>query len=1319
MNHRQFRELVGGGVAPPAWLCAKGADSMRRRVLRAHWEVPIHLANELALRDKCDRWLTLLTTLELLIASGHTKWLEAKAWVPASTWEALQTDEVQRYIDDYDCFSIRFLLSRLSEEERTGFLPLLPAREAMLADHRTVEAVEAFLRESQALQNSPEVKAALDLLDDFIPTSGAGVKEWRKCLMGTSAPGMASQFEAATNGARKWIKSKADSYRKAPARSLRREFALFDHYWLIKFFDCAISTSGKISPRTENEPQTRWMKLLGADQKDIDTLRGAWADANRKIQESSEEGRAEPQATGLTWREAFAEELAEVCELRPERDPGAPRPDVDEARPALTGLAFSGGGIRSATFGLGVLEALREMELLRHFDYLSTVSGGGYIGGWLAANTLRQPFWLRRGADWRASIQHLRKYSNYLSPKVGLLSADSWTMFAIWSRNTLLLQLLVFLSLALALMLPYLGKHIFLSAAWAFGDKGNDVARDLWEVAGCLSLAGASLLASWNLLQESDKNRGRTFTQGKTLTNIVLPYFGAAYVCAAAVWGQVMAGPLRDVATYGGFLRAAGPGTYAEAAAACIKTVWDQEIWSEAGSGAGCGPLWSAAEPGPWLSGLALTLVCLAGVGLWSRRPVWLLAAPGALAVFYLGLCGVALLFQEWRRDGYWMAFEFGPSLVLLVFTASMVIHIGLMGRSATDGQREWWSRLGAWFCIYGSVAAGLPLVAFLAPEWMENPPKTGTWPAIGAWLASTAGGVIAGRSAETNGSEDRSKIRKWAMAAMAAVAPPVFVAGLFSLSAWVVFKLLAHLTGAKGSSYWEQLDSIGAGPVVVVWCVCAAIVLILGYRVDINVFSLNSFYSYRLSRCYLGASRPRKTNEKRWAFTGFDPADDLELKALRRGKNGTYAGPIPIVNCAVNSGGSSDLSLHTRQGAAFTFTSLHAGSGWGRIGYAQLVNREGDEYCGIGHSPTLARVVSVSGAAANPNMGFHTSPAVAFLMTVFNMRLGAWFPNPGKAPYKLPSPRFAGGALARELFGAATEEGHYLNLSDGGHFENLGIYELARRRCKVIVASDAECDPDLKFAGLGNAIRLCETDLGARIDIDVSSIRRDGAFSRAHCAIGTILYDDGSTGYLIYLKASLTGSEETSIREYRDDNPDFPHETTGDQFFSEPQFESYRRLGHAICRRAFRDCLDQVDSSKKQPILVAYARELQKVWTPNLSVDGKFSCLGNAVQELWAELRQRMELRPLLNEIMQLPGQPQAMTPAIYAMTQEIFQLMENAYMDLAFGDTWHHPDHSGWRELFTRFARSPLMRAGWQRSKGTYGIRFQRFCQRWLELE
>jgi hypothetical protein len=239
---------------------------------------------------------------------------------------------------------------------------------------------------------------------------------------------------------------------------------------------------------------------------------------------------------------------------------------------------------------------------------------------------------------------------------------------------------------------------------------------------------------------------------------------------------------------------------------------------------------------------------------------------------------------------------------------------------------------------------------------------------------------------------------------------------------------------------------------------------------------------------------------------------------------------------------------------------------------------------------------MAISGAAASPNMGYHTSTALAFLMTVFNVRLGWWLPNTRGKAWQSSSPGFGLFYLLNELLGQTNQERDYVYLSDGGHFENLGVYELVKRRCKVIVACDASEDHGMSFASLGSAIEKCRTDLGIDISIDVEEIRKrdsDG-YSSSHCKVGRIRYDQVdkgvAEGVLVYIKSSLKAEVPTDVLRYRDRNEDFPHQSTADQWFGESQFESYRELGHHIAGEVFGVVRDPTSTS---PVAKAFANRL------------------------------------------------------------------------------------------------------------------------------
>ena len=252
---------------------------------------------------------------------------------------------------------------------------------------------------------------------------------------------------------------------------------------------------------------------------------------------------------------------------------------------------------------------------------------------------------------------------------------------------------------------------------------------------------------------------------------------------------------------------------------------------------------------------------------------------------------------------------------------------------------------------------------------------------------------------------------------------------------------------------------------------VCLSLLILMAWRVDINEFSLNAFYRNRLVRCYLGATRFSPTTHKRnpQNFTGFDDADDMALTELARNPNG----PLHLVNCALNLGGSSDLALHTRHSAALTLSPLHCGTA-----YASR-NQQG-ETAELGYvppsstaekgTPTLGQAISVSGAAASPNMGYHTSPVTAFLLTLFNVRLGWWFPHPRKKAGGRAWPRFNLAYLVAELFGGATNTS---SLPDG---VRRRTFREPRRLRTTPTALPSHCDqrrrmrPDPNVRGSGHA---------------------------------------------------------------------------------------------------------------------------------------------------------------------------------------------------------------------------------------------------------
>jgi len=421
-----------------------------------------------------------------------------------------------------------------------------------------------------------------------------------------------------------------------------------------------------------------------------------------------------------------------------------------------------------------------------------------------------------------------------------------------------------------------------------------------------------------------------------------------------------------------------------------------------------------------------------------------------------------------------------------------------------------------------------------------------------------------------------------------------------------------AATASAAGSTFvaahWQTLYALLNWKLPAFAVAVAVVCLVLARRVDLNEFSMNLFYRNRLVRCYLGASHKfRKPNP----FSGFDPHDDVLVSCLQS-KQG-YGGPFPIVNAALNVVTGQNLAWQERKAESFVITPLRVGfDTWLErvdldVEAEELKNTEIEKY---GFRPAecclrpnrfyepggfrMGTAISISGAAASPNMGYHSSPSLAFLMTFFNVRLGFWTGNPRhNSTWKNAGPKVGLFRLIAELFGLSDDEARYVYISDGGHFENLGLYELVKRRCKYIVVCDADADGDYAFGDLGGAIRKCREDIGVEITLVTDSLRPkspkgDGAnggagngsnggdetFCASHWAIGLIHYEcvdpDATPGILVYLKTSLTGDEPSDVLNYHREHADFPHQTTADQWFTESQFESYRRLGQHVVEKLF-----------------------------------------------------------------------------------------------------------------------------------------------------
>jgi hypothetical protein len=471
---------------------------------------------------------------------------------------------------------------------------------------------------------------------------------------------------------------------------------------------------------------------------------------------------------------------------------------------------------------------------------------------------------------------------------------------------------------------------------------------------------------------------------------------------------------------------------------------------------------------------------------------------------------------------------------------------------------------------------------------------------------------------------------------------------------------------------------------------------------------------------------------------TGFDPRDDIPLYDLQIGgipaMGRTYWGPYPLINTALNLVAGEELAWRDRKGESFVLAPLYCGSK--DVGYARVTPQSSENL-------TLGRAIAISGAAVDPNMSFYQTSALTAFLTIFNARLGYWMQNPRVSDWEAGSPQF-GGWLLRELFGQTDSKDDYIHLSDGGHFENLGLYELIRRRCRYIIALDAGEDIDASNDNLANLVRLARIDFGVRVELDTRSLQAEGPdrLSRTHVVIGRIHYEDVDNGQvpgiLVYVKISMTGDEPSDVQKYARKDPRFPHQPTDlRQSFDEEQFESYRALGDHIARDVFADALGQLrrDETKrsiwetpcnaKEYILgnqLLFAALRGRWASPPADHDARYVELARAWYQIQRDVREDEKLEVLSRDLypeLVAPGAPAppALTPEraaaeLHAVGQ-MLQVMEDAWINLGMKGRIDLPTDRGWMNVFRRWTNGRAFQRVWPTLRSEFSPDFVKFCE------
>ena len=866
----------------------------------------------------------------------------------------------------------------------------------------------------------------------------------------------------------------------------------------------------------------------------------------------------------MTRLEALAAELAAVRGV--ETVPGDERELREVAHGlGLSALCLSGGGIRSAAFCLGVMQALARNGVLAQFDYLSTVSGGGYIGSWLQrmiherGSPLAAQAALGDPDNPPAELRRLRDYTSYLAPNGGMISADLWADMVLYVRNVLLNWVVYLPLLALAVLLSIFFRTLIWTVSYERSAQFACIAL------GALCVVAAAFFAARDLPDHRPAPAGRISyaRPGQIGRQVIWPSLGWA---GLAPMSQDVAG---------------GTGS-APLSALLIAYFLAQTVGYVAAWG------WSSAR------GNAARLFGANGV------------AYGAATVVSTALIGAggSLVASVPPGERAQVLSVLGPFWMMMAFGVHSVAFVGLRRDSALfDLDREWLGRISALKLRAGALwmlfaFAALSLTWMLHQGWA--PPG---WVAVLVTLASGSVGAWFGEQASSKVGTVLQAIASSQHGRMVALnlLCGVFMLGLVAVLGLATEAVLGRvqqvsatvlLHGASADAPHWLLFLVQAAAVL-------SLVLVLRWtnrRVNVNRYSMHAVYRNRLTRAFLGAARAAGRDPD--PFTNFDPNDNLPLASLRTAAGGRKL--FPLINMTLNLTVGGAAAWSERKAMVFTATPVACGGPLLRPHtrgarpdqdppgvyvateeYAGLENADADPAKARGLS--LATAMAISGAAVSPNWGYHSSPLTAFVMTLFNVRLGAWLPNPAVVrsarQLSMAFPLRSLRVLLGDLLGAAGDTSAAIYLSDGGHFENLGLYEVLRRRCRLVLVVDAGEDARCDFEDLGNALRKAALDMQIGVTFDfppriTARAESAGPGATLGFAIATIRYPEpvGHACRLVYIKPCFLPDIPSDVRAYGNVHPAFPHEATSDQFFTESQFESYRALGQFQTERMIGD---------------------------------------------------------------------------------------------------------------------------------------------------
>jgi hypothetical protein len=878
-------------------------------------------------------------------------------------------------------------------------------------------------------------------------------------------------------------------------------------------------------------------------------------------------------------RDAEAESL-KIRRIQAARQP--PEPDYADA----VGVALSGGGIRSATFALGVFQGLARLRLLDRIDFLSTVSGGGYFGGFygrlMSRDTTAEAAALgikdveilldpeSQGANGgmaargRHILRWLRENGRYLAPTG---SGDYLTALAVILRNWGAVTTIVMLSLLMVFLALRIGLATLLVLIPAFS--------------GSEHLAFRLELLSWPVWLSP------LLIACGVLSVLVLPALAWAY-WIAALYRQAPSGRFAALGT------SPFVAPLAVFILAAFSVGFRQYLWADVSY---------IVVPLSVVAVLAILLWRVAASGLdksghldatdhwhdvakrlsdWLR--IWLVVAAllGILGVIdTLGqsiyALGTISRFTYW----HWLVGMGGGLVTLVASGQKIAVKLSTSGKAWIPSVRVI-AGVAALLLVF-VIACGMDYAA-QAIVWRGGQPSSMP-AALQTWAAEQR--CLEGLA--------NCKAHKGCTAATGACPLPL------PFTPRPVTKL------DSPSQLIVPASSLG---------VLTLLAFLIGMQWPfVNLSTLLPLYAARLSRAYLGASNPARQQGAGMSVVDPIPGDDLDGQEYFAGKAAPWhrGGPIHVVNVTINEtiDGRSQIQQRDRHGVgmAVSRAGMSVGIRSHRLWDATIGETSGYRVFGntgdIPEKLALSQWLGISGAAVSTGMGFQSSFGLSILMGVLNVRLGYWW-NSGTSRKVLSSILFSVQRflVLNEWLGRfpGTAQSHWY-LSDGGHFENTAAYELIRRRLPLIIVSDAGADPTYRFDDLANLVRKARIDFDTEITfVEPEELARSGqdalgltaryfgslaeldpltklvatttqlTLPRIPCAaLARIRYPGNSRlGWLIVLKPVLHPEDPPDLVNYGKLNETFPNQTTADQFFDEAQWESYRKLGELIALRVF-----------------------------------------------------------------------------------------------------------------------------------------------------